>query len=161
MEQLLHLVGVGGQLGGGDGVVQADDDLIGPGRVRLHNVGGRGVHDGGAPLQKDDAVQAVGVAGAVDALDGFALLLGFLCQLLHQGGFAAAGPAFDEVHLHPGLAPEGLKIALEPGGCGGPEEKIGGCVWSFCHKEHLAFALGYAKCECGDTKRSDLSCLAY
>ena len=152
VEQLLYLVGVGGQLGGGDGVVQADDDLVGPGRVRLHNVGGRGVHDGGTLGQKDHAVQAVGVAGAVDALDGFALLLGFLRQLLHQRGFAAPGPAFDEVHLHPGLTPQRLKIALEPGGRGGPEEKIGGRVWSLRHKEHLAFALGYAKCECGDTK---------
>ena len=62
--------------------------------------------------------------GAVDALDRLPLLLGLDGQPLHQRRFAAARPAFDEIHLHPRFLPKRLKIALEPGGGGGAQKEI-------------------------------------
>ena len=105
-------------------VVQAHHLLLCARGVRLHDMGGGGVHDGGALVKKDDAVQTVGVAGAVDALDRLPLLLGLDGQPLHQRRFAAARPAFDEIHLHPRFPPKRLKIALEPGGGGGAQKEI-------------------------------------
>ena len=134
-----------GELSSVDGVVQAHHDLIGTGGVRLHRVGCGGVQNGLPLFREDDAVEAVGVAGAVDLLDAFTLLFGSLCDVLHQGGFAAARPAFDEIELHPRFVPQRLKIALEPGGRGGSEEKIDRIGPDVCHKEHLTFVLEYAK----------------
>ena len=131
-EQGPHIVGVGVQCLGVDGVVQAHHHLVRAGGIRLHHMGRSGVHDGLVPRGQDDAVQAVGVAGTVDALHGLALLFGGAGQPLHQGGFAAAGAAFDQVHLHPGFTAQRLKIALEPGGRGRAQEKIHGnrsCVF--------------------------------
>ena len=111
---------MGSQLSGIDGVVQAHHLLFCARGIRLQNVGRGGVHDGSVLVEEDDAIQTVGVAGAVDALDGLALLLGLEGQPLHQSRFAAAWPAFDEIHLHPRFPPQRLKIPFEPGGGGGP-----------------------------------------
>ena len=119
-KEVLHLIGVGAEGGGVQRVVQAYHLLFCARGVRLQNVGRSGVHDGSALVEEDDAVQTVGVAGAVDALDGLALLLGLEGQPLHQSRFAAARPAFDEIHLHPRFPPQRLKIPFEPGGGGGP-----------------------------------------
>ena len=123
-EEPLHLVGVGVEGVGVQCVVQAHHLLLCARGVRLHDMGCGGVHDGGALVEKDDAVQTVGVAGAVDALDRLPLLLGLDGQPLHQRRFAAARPAFDEIHLHPRFPPKRLKIALESGGGGGAQKEI-------------------------------------
>lgn len=114
---------MGGQFFGVDGVVQADHDLVRAGGIRLHHMRCGGVEDGDVLLQKHHAVQAVGVAGTVDLFNGLALLFCRLGQPLHQGRFAAARPAFDEIHLHPRFVAQRFKIALEPGGRRGPKEK--------------------------------------
>ena len=61
------------------------------------------------------------------------VLLGGLGQMLHQGGFAASRPAFDEKHLHPGLPAQRLKITLEARRCGGPQKEIGGTALDRFH----------------------------
>ena len=119
-KEVLHLISVGAEGVGVQRVVQAHHLLFCARGVRLQNVGCGGVHDGSALVEEDDAVQTVGVAGAVDALDGLALLFGLEGQPLHQSRFAAARPAFDEIHLHPRFPPQRLKIPFEPGGGGGP-----------------------------------------
>ena len=116
-----------------------------------------GVEDGGVLLQKHHAVQAVGVAGTVDLFNGLALLFCRLGQPLHQGRFAAARPAFDEIHLHPRFVAQRFKIALEPGGRRGPKEKINGIVSKIRHGKHLTFALGYAKCGVNATRKGTSS----
>ena len=145
---------MGGQFFGVDGVVQADHDLVRAGGIRLHHMRCGGVEDGGVLLQKHHAVQAVGVAGTVDLFNGLALLFCRLGQPLHQGRFAAARPAFDEIHLHPRFPPQRLKITFEPGGRRGPKEKINGIVSKIRHGKHLTFALGYAKQRRSDTAAS-------
>ena len=87
---VLHLIGVGAEGVGVQCVVQAHHLLFCARGIRLQNVGRSGVHDGSTPVEEDDAIQTVGVAGAVDALDGVALLLGLEGQPLHQSRFAAA-----------------------------------------------------------------------
>ena len=138
-EQGFDFLAVGSQGLGPDGVIEADNNLVGPRGVRFQYMGRGGVHDGGPLPQKHHPVQTVRVAGAVHPLNGLALLLGLLGQLLHQGGFAAAWPAFDEIHLHPRLPPQGLKIAFEPGGCGGTEEEINGFARGLHHERTPRF----------------------
>src|SRR5699024_8854870 len=82
------------------------------------------------------AVQAVGVAGAVDALDRPCRELG---QLLHHGGFAAARAAFDEIQLHPGLLPKLPEIPLKTGGGGGAEKEIDGLRTLYFHSRTPRF----------------------
>ena len=86
--------------------------------------------------QKGDAVQFSCMPNVSYAsLDGnaLALLLGGLGQMLHQGGFAASRPAFDEKHLHPGLPAQRFKITLEARRCGGPQKEIGGTALDGFH----------------------------
>ena len=76
------------------------------------------------------AIMPFGVASAGTSMFSMsvlplALLLGGLGQMLHQGGFAASRPAFDEKHLHPGLPAQRFKITLEARRCGGPQKEIG------------------------------------
>ena len=111
-----HLVLVGVQGIGIDGVVQTQHPLVCAGGFRFHHMGCGGVDDGAFLPQEHHPVQTVGVAGAVDALDGLALLLRGARQTLHQGRFAAARPAFEQYQLHPGLPAQRRKVALEPGG---------------------------------------------
>ena len=127
-EQRLDLVSVLVQLFRVDGMIQAYDHFVGSRGVRLHHMRRGGVHNGLVPFRQDHTVQTVGVAGTVDALYRFALLLGCLCQPFHQSGLSAAGAAFDEIHLHPGLSAQGFKIALEPGGCGCTQKEINGIM---------------------------------
>ena len=128
-------------------VVQAHHLLLCARGVRLHDMGCGGVHDGGALVEKDDAVQTVGVAGAVDALDGLPLLLGLDGQPLHQRRFAAARPAFDEIHLHPRLPPKRLKIAFEPGGGGGAQKEINRIAAYSIHTQTPHFCYRVCKSE--------------
>ena len=116
------------QLFGVDGMIQAHHYLIRSRGIRFHHVGRGGVHDGPALPGQDHAVQTVRVAGAVDALGKQAVLLCSAGQPLHQSGFAAARPAFDQVHLHPGFAAQRFKVALESGRCGRTQKKINGIV---------------------------------
>ncbi len=102
----------------------------------LQGVGSRGVQDGGVLVAKDYAVQAVGVAGAVDALDRPCRELG---QLLHHGGLAAARAAFDEIQLHPGLLPQLPEIPLKTGGGGGAEKEIDGLRTLYFHSRTPRF----------------------
>ena len=85
---------MGAQGVGLNGMVQAQHYLVGTGRIWLYGVGRGGIYDGPALPNKDHAVKAVRVAGAVDALHRFTLLDGPAGQLLHQGGLAAARPCF-------------------------------------------------------------------
>ena len=124
---------MGSQFSGIDGVIQAHHQLISPGRVRFHHMGRGGIDDGAFLVEEDDPVQTVRVAGTVDLFDALALLLGGLGQMLHQGGFAASRPAFDEKHLHPGLPAQRLKITLEARRCGGPQKEIGGTALDRFH----------------------------
>ena len=127
-KQRFYLVGVQMQLFGVDGMIQAHHHLIRSRGIRLHHVGRGGVHNDPVLPGQDHAVQTVRVAGTVDALGKQAVLLCSTGQPLHQSGFAAARPAFDQVHLHPGFAAQRFKVALEPGGCGGTQKKINGIV---------------------------------
>ena len=106
-----------------NGVVETHHDLIGPWRQRLHGVGGCGIQDGGLLVAEDHPVQAIGVTGAMDALDR---PLGELGQLFHHGGLAAARAAFDQIELHARLLAQFPKIAVEPGRRCGSKEKIDG-----------------------------------
>ena len=159
-EQRLDLFSMGAQGVGLNGMVQAQHYLVGTGRIRLYGVGRGGIYDGPALPNKDHAVKAVRVAGAVDALHRFTLLDGPAGQLLHQGGLAAARPAFDQHHLHAGLPAQRLKIALEPGGGGGPQKEIDPVKRNTLHKKHLAFALKYAKKRRGVNENETLSVIA-
>ena len=78
-----HLVLVGVQGIGIDGVVQTQHPLVCAGGFRLHHMGCGGVDDGAFLPQEHHPVQTVGVAGAVDALDGLAFLLCGARQTLH------------------------------------------------------------------------------
>ena len=111
-----HLVLVGVQGIGVNGVVQTQHPLVCAGGFRLHHMGRGGVDDGAFLPQEHHPVQTVGVAGAVDALDRFALILCGARQTLHQSRLAAARPAFEQHQLHPGLPAQRRKVALEPGG---------------------------------------------
>ena len=127
-KQRFDLVGVQMQLFGIDGMIQAHHHLIRSRCIRFHHVGRGGVHDGPVLPGQNHTVQTVRVAGAVDALGKQAVLLCSTGQPLHQSGFAAARPAFDQVHLHPGFAAQRFKVALEPGRCGRAQKKINGFV---------------------------------
>ena len=111
-----HLVLVGVQGIGVNGVVQTQHPLVCAGGFRLHHMGRGGVDDGAFLPQEHHPVQTVGVAGAVDALDRFALILCGARQTLHQSRLAAARPAFEQHQLHSGLPAQRRKVALEPGG---------------------------------------------
>ena len=111
-----HLVLVGVQGIGINGVIQTQHSLVCAGGFRLHHMGRGGVDDGTLLAQKHHPVQTVGVTGAVDALDRFAFVLRSARQPLHQSRLAAARPAFEQHQLHPGLPAQRRKVALEPGG---------------------------------------------
>ena len=100
----------------GLGVVVETEDEDRTGSIRLHHMGRGGVDDGAFLPQEHHPVQTVGVAGAVDALDRFALILCGARQTLHQSRLAAARPAFEQHQLHSGLPAQRRKVALEPGG---------------------------------------------
>ena len=67
----------------GLGVVVETEDEDRTGSIRLHHMGCGGVDDGAFLPQEHHPVQTVGVAGAVDALDGLAFLLCGARQTLH------------------------------------------------------------------------------
>ena len=135
-KEVPHLLSAGAQRLGRNGVVQADHHLVRAGGQRLQGVGRGGVQDGGIFIAKDHPVQTVRVAGTVDALDRPCRKLG---QLFHHGGFAAAGPALDEIELHPGLLPQLPEIALEPGRGGGAEKEIDGLRRLYFHSRTPRF----------------------
>ena len=94
-KQRLDLIGALVQLFCIDGVVQTHHHFVRTGSIRLHHMGCSGIHDSPVLPGQNHAVQTVRVAGTVDALRQFAALFGSTGKPLHQGGFAAARPAFD------------------------------------------------------------------
>ena len=138
-KQRLDLIGALVQLFCIDGVVQTHHHFVRTGSIRLHHMGRSGIHDSPVLPGQDHAVQTVRVAGTVDALRQFAALFGSTGKPLHQGGFAAARPAFDQVHLHTGFVAQRFKIALETGRRCGTQKEINGIMSCSFHNRTPLF----------------------
>lgn len=90
-------------------VVQAHHLLLCARGVRLHDMGCSGVHDGGALVEKDDAVQTVGVAGAVDALDRFPFCSALTASRFISVDLPQPGPLLMRYICIPGSCRSGSK----------------------------------------------------
>lgn len=116
---------------------QVHHRFLGAGIGGLQSVGSSGVQNRRPGRGKDDAVQAIGVGGAVDALHRPGRLPG---QIFHKCGFAAAGPRLDEVKPEVGLVGQIAEIAPESAaGTEGAQKEVDIFITAGLHKENTPF----------------------